>query len=118
MALEWEQVVIATPNPARLGRWWCEALRWVVVDDDPPVFEIQPSAGQLPGLLFLEVDEPKAGKNRLHLDFRPDDQAAEVERLIGLGATRVDIGQGDVAWVVLADPEGNEFCVLGERRSG
>jgi hypothetical protein len=49
----------------------------------------------------------------LHLDFRPDDRDVEVERLIGLGATRVDIGQGEPSWVVLADPEGNEFCVLG-----
>lgn len=113
MGLEWEQVVIATPDPSALGRWWCEALGWVVVDDSPPVFEIQPSPGQLPGLLFLPVDDANQGKNVLHLDFRPDDQAAEVERLIGLGATRVDIGQGDdVPWVVLADPDGNEFCVL------
>ena len=56
-------------------------------------------------------------KNRLHLDFRPDDQDAEVERLIALGASRVDVGQGEVSWVVLADPEGNEFCVLGEARA-
>gem|GEM_PF-1647219 len=65
-----------------------------------------------PGILFLPVDEPKPAKNRLHIDLRPDDQAAEVERLIALGAKRVDIGQGDASWVVLADPEGNEFCVL------
>lgn len=116
MALEWEQIVIATPDPATLGRWWAEALQWVVVDDDPPVFEIQPQPNQLPGILFLAVDEPKQGKNRLHIDLRPDDQAAEVERLIALGASRVDVGQGeDVSWVVLADPEGNEFCVLRSR---
>jgi catechol 2,3-dioxygenase-like lactoylglutathione lyase family enzyme len=107
--------VIATPDPVALGQWWCEALGWVVVDDDPPVFEVQPQDGRLPALLFLAVDEPKRSKNRLHLDFRPDDQAAEVERLLALGAVRVDIGQGDVPWVVLADPEGNEFCVLNER---
>jgi len=58
------------------------------------------------------VPEDKTVKNRLHLDLRPDDQAAEVERLVGLGATRVDLGQGEASWVVLADPEGNEFCVL------
>jgi hypothetical protein len=68
------------------------------------------------------VPEGKAAKNRLHLDLRPDDQAAEVERLLMLGATRVDIGQGAPTWVVLADPEGNEFCVLrvltpGEREA-
>jgi hypothetical protein len=56
--------------------------------------------------------EPKSGKNRLHLDLRPRDQAAEVARLEGLGARRIDIGQGDQTWVVLADPDGNEFCVL------
>jgi hypothetical protein len=115
MALEWEQVVVAANDPATLGRWWSEALRWVVVDDDPIVFEIQSGPGRLPGILFLKVEEAKAGQNRLHIDLRPDDQATEVERLIGLGATRVDVGQGDVSWVVLADPEGNEFCVLGAR---
>jgi hypothetical protein len=64
-------------------------------------------------LLFVRVAESKTIKNRLHLDFRPDDRDVEVERLIGLGARRVDIGQGEPSWVVLADPEGNEFCVLG-----
>ncbi|MGI9615128.1 MAG: VOC family protein [Acidimicrobiales bacterium] len=116
MGLDWEQVVVATPDPATLGRWWSEALGWVVVDDDPPLFEIQQRPGQLPSILFLAVDEPKEGKNRLHIDLRPDDQAAEVERLIALGASRIDVGQGDeVSWVVLADPEGNEFCVLSSR---
>ena len=57
----------------------------------------------------------KTGKNRLHLDLAPPadgDQQAEVDRLVALGATRIDIGQGDVSWVVMADPDGNEFCVL------
>ena len=66
-----------------------------------------------PDLLFLRVPEEKSGKNRLHIDLRPVDQAGEVARLEGLGARRVDVGQGpDVTWVVLADPDGNEFCVL------
>ena len=104
--------MVASSNPAALGRWWCEALGWIVVDDDPPVFEIQARPDHLPGILFLGVDDPKHEKNRLHIDLRPDDQAAEVERLIELGASRVDVGQGDASWVVLADPEGNEFCVL------
>lgn len=115
MALEWEQITVAAQDPAALGRWWCEALRWVVVDDGDVVFEIQPEAGTLPGMLFLRVDDDKAGKNRIHVDLRPDDQAAEVDRLLELGATRIDVGQGDAPWVVMADPEGNEFCVLGER---
>lgn len=63
-------------------------------------------------LLFVEVPEPKRSKNRLHIDLRPEHQAEEVARLEGLGAVRVDIGQGDDrTWVVMADPEGNEFCV-------
>jgi hypothetical protein len=67
----------------------------------------------VPDILFLLVPEDRVVKNRVHLDFRPSDQVAEVERLIGLGATHVDIGQSsECTWVVLADPEGNEFCVL------
>jgi len=112
MSLAWEQVIIAAADPSALGRWWTEALGWVVVDDSAETFEIRPSEDEIPGLLFLQVADAKAAKNRLHLDFRPDDQAAEVERLMALGAERIDIGQGDASWVVLADPEGNEFCVL------
>lgn len=116
MGLEWEQVVVEAVDPKRLGQWWCEALGWVVVDDAPQVFEIQPGVDRFPGILFLQCQDPKGPKNRLHLDFRPADQKAEVERLLSLGASRIDIGQGDVSWVVLADPEGNEFCVLQERQ--
>jgi len=115
MSLEWEQVVVDAQDPVALGRWWASALGWVVAFDNPDEFEIRPSADQMPGLLFGPVPEKKTIKNRLHLDFRPDDQAAEVDRLLALGARRVDIGQGEQPWVVLADPEGNEFCVLGER---
>ena len=115
MSLEWEQVIVDAHDPTALGRWWSEALGWVVVDDSPEEFEIRPSAERLPGILFVTGPDPKQGKNRLHLDFRPDDRDAEVDRLVALGATRVDIGQGEQSWVVLADPEGNEFCVLGAR---
>ena len=113
MSLEWEQVVVATHDPVALGSWWREALGWVTVNDDPVVYEIQRAPDQLPGILFLAVDDVKQRQNRLHIDLRPDNQPAEVERLIGMGASRVDVGQGEVPWVVLADPEGNEFCVLG-----
>ena len=68
--------------------------------------------GAGPDWLFVVVPEGKVVKNRIHFDFTPDDQQAEVDRLIGLGARHVDIGQGEQSWVVLADPEGNEFCVL------
>jgi len=116
MGLEWEQTVVDAADPVTVGNWWREALGWVIVNDDPQEFEIRPTADRMPGLLFLRVDEAKATKNRLHLDFRPDDQAKEVDRLLALGATQIEIGQGDASWVVLADPEGNEFCVLSSRR--
>ncbi len=115
MTLEWEQTIIDSRDPAALGRWWQEALGWVVVNDAADEFEIRPAADRLPGLLFVPVPEPKTIKNRLHLDFRPTDRDAEVERLLALGATRADVGQSAESWVVLADPEGNEFCVLESR---
>jgi hypothetical protein len=116
MSLEWEQVVIDAADPVALGRWWVNALGWVVTIDSEDEFEIRPAPDRMPGVIFVPVSEQKTIKNRLHLDFRPDDQAAEVDRLLALGARRVDIGQGEQPWVVLADPEGNEFCVLGARR--
>ncbi len=106
-------MVVEAVDPAALGRWWAAALRWTVVNDDPNEFEIQETPNHFPGILFLQTGTEKPSKNRLHLDFRPDDQDSEVERLISLGARRIDVGQGDAPWVVLADPEGNEFCVLG-----
>lgn len=112
MTLQWEQVVVHALDPRALGRWWAEALGWVVVHEDEDEFEIRPAPEVTPGLDFVRIDEPRRAKSRLHLDFRPDDQAAEVARLEALGARRVDIGQGEQSWVVLADPEGNEFCVL------
>jgi Glyoxalase-like domain len=115
--MEWEQIIVDSADPEALGKWWREALDWVVVNDDPAEYEIRPEPDRLPGLLFVRVPEKKALKNRLHMDFRPDDRDAEVDRLLKLGATRADIGQGDVSWAVLADPEGNEFCVLSSRQS-
>jgi hypothetical protein len=118
MGLEWEQTIVDARDPAALGAWWLEALGWVVIDDDPRWYEIRPEPDRMPGLLFVPVPELKTIKNRLHLDFRPDDQQAEVQRLLALGATWADVGQGDdVSWVVLADPEGNEFCVLSPRKT-
>ena len=119
MSLEWEQVVVHSADPVTLGQWWAEALGWVVVYNSADELEIRPEPDRLPGLDFVRLDEPKQGKSRLHLDFRPDDQDdqdAEVARLVAHGAQRADIGQGDQPWVVLADPEGNEFCVLGPRQ--
>jgi hypothetical protein len=95
-----------------LGGWWAEVLGYPQeVTDDGDVI-LRPPTGTGPNLLFLAVPEGKTVKNRLHIDLTPDDQQAEVERLITMGARKVDIGQGEQSWVVLADPEGNEFCVL------
>ena len=112
MVLSWEQVVVDAHDPRALGIWWAEALDWVVTLDEDGDFEIRPAAAITPGLLFVPVTDERVAKNRLHLDFRPDDQEAEVLRFLNLGAARADIGQGDVSWVVLLDPEGNEFCIL------
>jgi hypothetical protein len=116
MALEWEQVLVHALDPVALGQWWATALGWSVVYSSADEFEIREAPDRLPGLDFVRIDETKKAKSRLHLDFRPDDQHAEVARLLAHGAQRVDIGQGEQAWVVLADPEGNEFCVLSPRR--
>jgi predicted enzyme related to lactoylglutathione lyase len=115
--LRWENAVIDARDPKALGRWWAEALGWVIVNDDADEFEIRETADQLPGIIFEPVGETKRQKNRVHLDFRPGDQEAAVQRLLRLGASHVDVGQGDVSWVVLADPEGNEFCVLAARQA-
>ena len=108
---------IDSAHPSKTADFWEAALGWRRTHDtgsevvlEPP--EGSPEDGVAPDLLFLKVDDPKTIKNRLHLDLRPRDQAAEVARLEGLGARRVDIGQGNVSWVVLADPDGNEFDVL------
>nr|WP_296066336.1 VOC family protein [uncultured Actinoplanes sp.] len=116
MPSRWEQIVVDAEDPARLARWWAEALGYVIVHEAPDEIEIRRSQDEMPGLLFTPVAEAKTGKNRLHIDLRPDDQEAEVERLVDMGARPVDIGQHDVSWVVLADPEGNEFCVLSARK--
>lgn len=118
MTLAWEQVVVDTQNPVELGQWWAEALGWDVVAQDEEGVELRDPRRSGPTVLFLLAPETKSVKNRLHLDFVPDDQSAEVSRLIDLGARRVDIGQGEQTWVVMADPEGNEFCILSARARG
>lgn len=118
MALEWEQVVVDAADPAALSRWWADVLGWVVVSDgDDDEYEIRPAPDRMPGLLFVAVPEKKTLKNRLHLDFRPTDQEAEVQKFLSAGAVHADVGQGDATWVTLADPEGNEFCILRSRAS-
>lgn len=118
MSLNWQCVCVDCADPRRLASWWAELLGWrlTVAGDDESVIEPaegSPQDGVSPDMLFLKVPEGKAAKNRLHVDLRPDDQASEVARAEALGATRVDVGQRDeVSWIVMADPEGNEFCIL------
>ena len=117
MALRLEEIVVDCRDPVTLARWWQTATGWQVVgeDGDGDGVELAPAPGQMPSMMFIQVAEHKRRKNRLHLDWVPDDQQAEVERLLSLGASRVDIGQGNAPWVVMADPEGNEFCILAAR---
>lgn len=112
MALRLDNICIDANDPAALARWWSELLGWPVTDEGEDGDEVALRSPEGVELLFVRVPEPKSVKDRIHLDFRPDDQAAEVARAEALGAHRVDIGQGEQTWVVLADPEGNEFCIL------
>jgi hypothetical protein len=106
-----------------LAEFWCQVLDWKVLEETPDVIEIgaapltpeEARSGQVvPTIVFVPVPEGKTVKNRVHIDVSPIDrtQDEEVARLESLGARRADIGQGEQSWVVMADPEGNEFCVL------
>ncbi len=104
---------LASDGSQEVGYFWSRALDWPLVwDQDQETAIRSPHGG--PTITWGGYPaRQKAPKNRLHLDLAPDgDQQAEVDRLLALGAARVDVGQGDVPWVVLADPDGNEFCVL------
>jgi hypothetical protein len=116
-------MVIDAAEPARLARFWAAALGWEMTAGRPEVANVMPPGYSYPDpvaqpLVLLSVPEPKSAKNRVHLNLATQSaahQAAEVDRLLSLGAVPADVGQGDVAWRVLADPEGNEFCVLDPR---
>ena len=133
MALRWYTTVIDAHDVAGLARWWAEVLGWTIVYEAPDEVVIIPTYAEAavadglawertpPGLVFVPVGEDKVVKNRLHLDLAPhtsDDREAEIARVLGLGATRADVGQSPTAtWDVFADPEGNEFCILSSRDS-
>jgi predicted enzyme related to lactoylglutathione lyase len=117
------EVIIDCNDPARVAEFWGAVLGWTVQGQgDEEVLWMSESGAPFPDVLlvFVPVPEAKSGKNRIHLDVSPVgcDRDEEVARLETLGARRVDIGQGEQSWVVLADPEGNEFCVLGRRADG
>jgi predicted enzyme related to lactoylglutathione lyase len=119
MSVRWYSVVVDCRNPSTLARFWAEVLGYRIVFEEPDEVVVSRDEDAYPALVFVSVPESKTVKNRLHIDLAPDDRDAAVERLKHLGARPVDIGQGpDVTWVVLADPEGNEFCVLSARRGG
>ncbi|MBL7492742.1 VOC family protein [Frankia sp. AgB1.9] len=118
MALRWTWLVVDTVAPVPLARFWADVFGVEPAQDDDGDWTVAVPDSSVQ-LLFTAVPESKTLKNRLHLDLSPsspDEQAAEVERLLALGATRADVGQsGEESWVVLADPSGNEFCVLSGR---
>jgi hypothetical protein len=126
MACRITELVVDSRDPAAQAAWWAEVLGYEVVGtEDDGAVEIGPSGqgpkGARPTLLFAPVADPTPGKVRLHLDLNATDrgQDAELQRLLALGATPADVGQGPLSdtmtWHVLADPEGNEFCLLRSR---
>jgi hypothetical protein len=121
MGARFSELVIDCRDPNRVAEFWAAVLGYEVTDRGPQgEVEIGPRAGshQAPTLVFVGVPEDKAVKNRIHIDVNPTetDQSNELRRLLRLGARRVDVGQGqDVSWIVLADVEDNEFCLLRRR---
>jgi predicted enzyme related to lactoylglutathione lyase len=119
MAAKFTELILDANDPDGLATFWQSVLGWQrgEADDDGDVELVAPD-GSLPTLVFVPVPEGKQAKNRIHIDVSPVgvDQDTELERLLGLGAREVDVGQADdVSWIVLADPEGNEFCLLRTR---
>lgn len=114
MPLRWQNITVDCRDSELVATFWSRALGLELHGPDDGEWWIEPG-GDSPDILFLEVPGAKTVKNRVHLDLRPDDQQAEVSRLKRLGGREIDIGQREVSWVVMADPEGNEFCVLRSR---
>ena len=113
MVLSWFGTMIDSRDPDHLAQFWCDALGYVIVYRNDKMVAIAPDSDTHPGLAFVRTNAAKTTKNRVHLDLRPDNQDDEVDRLVKLGATPIDIGQrADTSWIVMADPEGNEFCIL------
>ena len=122
MACRITELVLDAHDPDLLARFWCTVLGYVELDRVDGSIEIGPPeagfGGPQPTIVFDRTDEPKSGKLRLHIDVNATDrdQEAELDRLLAAGARRADIGQtGNESWHVLADPEGNEFCLLRRR---
>ena len=134
MASRLTEISLDCHDPDRLADFWCAVLGWVVIHQEPGLIEIAASPPDdaalleavrsgpvVPTMFFAQVPEDKVAKNRIHFDVSPVDrsQDEEVERILALGATHADVGQtGQESWGVLADPEGNEFCVLRSLAEG
>lgn len=109
-------VVVHCEDPQALGDFWDQATDWNLIESEGHFVSLRSAAGVGPYLEFLRANTPIRSTGRMHRDLKPyagDDQAAEVSRLLSLGAREIDLGQGEVSWVCLSDPEGNDFCVLG-----
>jgi len=120
MAVALHHIVVDTHDLPHLARFWAAVLDWQILSEREREIVVGPDHDAPIGLCFMPVDDEKTVKNRLHFDLNPDpdDREAEIERIIQLGAQRVDVGQtGDESWTVLADPEGNEFCVVRPKQS-
>ncbi len=122
VACRLSEIVVDSRDPEALAAWWAEVLGYRVLDrEEDGAVEIGPEAGSggaAPTLISTPVGEYPEGRSRLHLDLDATDrdQDAELQRLLDLGATPADVGQtGDESWHVLADPEGNPFCLLRRR---
>jgi hypothetical protein len=119
VSVRWYSVVVDCHDVKAQSSWWASVLGWAIVYEADDEVVVAPPGERGPGLVFVPVPETKTLKNRLHIDLSPakdDDQGAEVRKLEALGARRVDVGQpADVTWVVMADLEGNEFCLLSPR---
>jgi predicted enzyme related to lactoylglutathione lyase len=120
MPLALHHIVVDAHDLPGLARFWAEVLNWRILSEHEREVVIGTDATAPMGICFMPVTDKKTVKNRLHLDLapEPDDRDAEIERVIALGARPVDVGQtGSESWTVLADPEGNEFCVLRPKRT-
>lgn len=121
MSCRLSELVLNCHDPESLSHFWCEVLGYVELGREGADIEIGPASGfggPAPTIVFARVDDEKAAPLRLHFDVNPVDrnQDAELQRLLALGARPADVGQtGDESWHVLADPEGNEFCLLRRR---
>ncbi|WP_089773567.1 VOC family protein [Ruania alba] len=114
MTLTLEMITLDTTDPGPLAAWWAEQVGGSIVAENDGWFYVVEIPGAGYRLAFQKVDDPTPGKNRLHLDLAAADLDTEVERLVGAGAEQVDTHvMGDFRWVVLADPQGNQFCVAG-----